>query len=103
YEERTGDRELIEAIWPHLLAATGWIESRLERSAIGFLDYSRGEESGLANQAWKDSQDSIFHADGSFPRGPIAVVEVQGYAYAALTVMARLAGQRGDPERAEQW
>ena len=103
YEERTGDRTLIDEIWPNLMAATGWIESRLQRSATGFLDYARGEESGLANQAWKDSQDSIFHADGRLPRGPIAVVEVQGYAYAALTAMARLASLRDDNERAKKW
>ena len=103
YEQRTGDRHLVEEIWPNLLAATEWVEGRLERSATGFLDYRRGEESGLANQAWKDSQDSIFHADGSFPEGPVAVVEVQGYAYAALTTMARLAGLREDRTRAEKW
>ncbi len=103
YRERTGDRALIEEIWPNLLAATAWIEGRLERSATGFLDYARGEESGLANQAWKDSQDSIFHSDGRLPRGPIAVVEVQGYAYAALIAMAELAHLRGDQERGDRW
>ena len=103
YEERTGDRALIHEIWPHLQAATSWIEARLERSATGFLDYARGEDSGLANQAWKDSQDSIFHADGRLPQGPIAVVEVQGYVYAALTAMARLASLRGEQQQSEQW
>lgn len=103
YEERTGDRTLVDEIWPHLRAATSWIETRLERSTTGFLDYARGEESGLANQAWKDSQDSIFHADGSFPKGPVAVVEVQGYAYAALAAMAGLAARRGDQTQAEHW
>ena len=103
YEERTGDRTLVNEIWPNLLAATGWIEGRLDRSATGFLDYARGEESGLANQAWKDSQDSIFHADGRLPTGPIAVVEVQGYAYAALAAMARLASLRHNIEQAQKW
>lgn len=103
YEERTGDQALIDEIWPNLLAAIGWIETRLERSAIGFLDYARGEETGLANQAWKDSQDSIFHADGRIPKGPIAVVEVQGYAYAAFSAMARLGATRESQERSEKW
>jgi len=102
YEERTGDQLLVNEIWPHLQAATGWIERRLERSVTGFLDYARGEDSGLANQGWKDSQDSIFHADGSFPTGPIAVIEVQGYAYAALTAMAGLASRRAD-QKAVHW
>jgi glycogen debranching enzyme len=103
YEERTGDRALVDEIWPNLLAATAWIEARLDRSATGFLDYARGENSGLANQGWKDSQDSIFHADGRLPKGPIAVVEVQGYVYAALTAMARLASVRHDQEQSDKW
>jgi glycogen debranching enzyme len=103
YEERTDDRALIDGIWDNLLAATAWIEARLERSASGFLDYARGETSGLANQGWKDSGDSIFHADGRIPQGPIAVVEVQGYAYAALMTISTLAARRGDRQRSAQW
>ena len=44
----------------------------------------RGADTGLSNQGWKDSEDSIFHADGRQPEGPIALVEVQGYAFAAF-------------------
>jgi glycogen debranching enzyme len=103
YEARSGDRALIDEIWPHLLAAAQWIESRLDRSRTGFLDYVRGEKTGLANQAWKDSQDSIFHADGRLPQGPIAVVEVQGYACAALEAMAQLGSSRGAADRSREW
>lgn len=103
YEARTGDRTLVDRIWPHLLAAIGWIERRLDNSPTGFLDYARGERSGLVNQAWKDSYDSMFHADGSFPRGPLAVVEVQGYACAALRNMSELAAARDDLARADHW
>jgi glycogen debranching enzyme len=103
YERCTGDRTVVDEIWNNLLAAVGWIEARLETSASGFLDYARGERSGLANQGWKDSQDSIFHSDGRFPSGPIAVVEVQGYAFAALLEMSELAAQRNDQGRSSQW
>ena len=103
YEARTGDRSVIDEIWPNLLAAIAWIDSRMSRSTTGFLDYARGEKSGLSNQAWKDSQDSIFHADGRIPTGPIAVVEVQGYACAAFEAMAQLGSSRADPNRCEQW
>ena len=103
YEERTGDAGLATEIWANLLAAIGWIEQRLDRSATGFLDYARGEKSGLANQGWKDSQDSIFHADGRLPQGPIAVIEVQGYACAALEAIAKLAAARGDHARSSEW
>ena len=96
YEKRTGDRALIDSIWDSLLAATGWIERRIAASPIGFLDYARGETTGLVNQAWKDSHDSMFHDDGRFPKGPLAVAEVQGYAYAALKCMSELATRRGN-------
>jgi glycogen debranching enzyme len=103
YERCTGDGTVVDEIWDNLLAAVGWIEMRLESSNTGFLDYARGEQTGLANQAWKDSQDSMFHADGRLPRGPLAVVEVQGYAFAALLAMSELAAARKDPERSAKW
>ena len=103
YERHTGDRKLNDEIWKSLNVATDWIERRLDHSATGFLDYERGERTGLVNQAWKDSNDSIFHADGRLPRGPVAVVEVQAYAYAALTAMADLALARNDPQRSRAW
>jgi glycogen debranching enzyme len=103
YEEETGDRTLVDRIWDALLAATAWIERRLDTSPTGFLDYKRGERGGLINQAWKDSHDSVFHASGEFPPHPLAVVEVQGYAYAALKAMATLATRRGDATRGAMW
>jgi glycogen debranching enzyme len=69
----------------------------------GLIDYARGAAGGLANQGWKDSQDSIFHADGRFPQGPIALVEVQGYAFAAYRAMARFARLREDLAAAARW
>ena len=103
YERRTGDRTLIDSIWDSLVAATGWIERRIAASPTGFLDYARGEDTGLVNQAWKDSHDSIFHDDGRFPKGPVAVVEVQGYAYAAFKCMSELATRRGNEMRGTEW
>jgi glycogen debranching enzyme len=103
YERHTGNRALIDEIWKNLVAATEWIERRLDNSPTGFLDYARAEQSGLANQAWKDSHDSMFHADGRLPRGPLAVVEVQGYAYAALMAMSELAAVRNDQGRSAAW
>lgn len=103
YAERTGDMALIDQLWPHLERALHWIEAYGDSDGDGFIDYARGQESGLANQGWKDSHDSIFHADGRFPNGPIALIEVQGYAYGAYNAMAKLAKRRGDAERAERW
>jgi glycogen debranching enzyme len=103
YAHRTGDLAFIERLWPALCAATAWIERTCDGNPLGFLDYARGEDSGLSNQGWKDSEDSVFHADGRIPDGPIALVEVQGYAFAAFRAMADLALRRGEQADAARW
>ncbi|MGE7136750.1 glycogen debranching N-terminal domain-containing protein [Luteibacter sp. NPDC031894] len=103
YARRTGDREFIDERWSALESAAAWIENSAAVHPHGLLAYERGEASGLANQGWKDSHDSVFHEDGSSAEGPIALVEVQGYAYRAYRDMAELADWRGDSEKAEQW
>lgn len=91
YFRRTGDLALIEEIWPNLRAAAEWMAGEGDSDGDGLIDYARAAATGLANQGWKDSGDSIFHADGRFPAGPIALVEVQGYAFAGWLAMADLA------------
>jgi len=54
-------------------------------------------------QGWKDSWDSVFHADGMLARPPIALCEIQGYAYAAWQGAARLASARGEKSLADEW
>ncbi|ADV26357.1 Amylo-alpha-16-glucosidase [Pseudoxanthomonas suwonensis 11-1] len=103
YFRRTGDRAFIDQLWPALQRAAGWIERSCDADPDGLLAYARGEASGLSNQGWKDSGDSVFHADGSLPEGPIALVEVQGYAWEALRTMASLARERGDMIAAAGW
>jgi glycogen debranching enzyme len=95
YAEHTGDIETLRALWPNIEAALGWIDGPGDPDRDGFVEYSRAEESGLANQGWKDSQDAIFHADGSLAQGPIALCEVQGYVYAAKRLAARAAYRLG--------
>jgi glycogen debranching enzyme len=103
YAERTGDEVFVDRLWPTLTAAMGWIERTCDQDPHGFLTYAQGEKGGLLNQGWKDSEDSVFHADGRIPPAPIALVEVQGYVYAALRAMARLAERRGNEEDADRW
>lgn len=103
YASRTGDTALIDELWPALLRAIGWVEQVADGNPGGFLDYARSSEKGLSNQGWKDSHDSVFHADGRFPDGPIALVEVQGYAFAAFRTMGDLAAQRGLDDDATRW
>lgn len=102
YLRRTGDVQTVQELWPALLAATQWIERVCDSDPNGLLVYARAQESGLANQGWKDSGDSVFHADGRLAEGPIALVEVQGYAYAALRTMAEL-GERWDTRNVGHW
>ena len=97
YFTRTADTAFIETLWPALLAAVGWLEDYGDSNGDGLIDYARGEESGLANQGWKDSLDSIFHQDGALAMGPVALVEVQGYAFAAWRAMAAMAEAIGRP------
>lgn len=101
YARRTGDFDTIRALWPNLIAATRWMTDYGDIQKNGLISYQRGAETGLSNQGWKDSEDSIFHADGRFPKGPIALLEVQGYAYAAWRAMADLGLALDDDRRAE--
>lgn len=103
YARRSADMAFIDEIWPALVSATHWIENQIAKNAEGFLAYARAEASGLLNQGWKDSHDSVFHADGHDPEPPIAIVEVQGYAFRAYLSMAELAEWRGDREAAGHW
>jgi len=103
YAERTGDTALTDRLWPALERAAGWVRRKMDANPFGLVDYARAAESGLANQGWKDSGDSVFHADGRTPPGPIALVEVQGYAYAACRAMARFAQARRDARGAAEW
>ena len=103
YVNRTQDLEFIDTLWSALTEAMRWIESAMASSPGGFLTYQRGEETGLVNQGWKDSHDSVFHADGTFARGAIAMVEVQGYVHAALMAMSTLARRRSEMDAADHW
>ncbi|WP_414440049.1 glycogen debranching N-terminal domain-containing protein [Burkholderia sp. 22PA0106] len=103
YLEQTGDTALIDELWPALERAAGWVARACDRNRLGLLDYQKTSERGLANQGWKDSHDSVFHADGRFPEGPIALVEVQAYACAAFDAMSTFSTHRGEAERAAEY
>jgi len=92
------DSARLRAMLPNLRAAVDWIRRGLE-AGDGFLTY-RGDVTRLDNQGWKDSGDSMVDGQGRQLEQPIAVVEAQGYAVAALRSAARLEIALGDPERA---
>ena len=101
YLRRTADVDFVASLWPALRAAADWLDVYGDSNGDGLIDYIRGENTGLANQGWKDSVDSVFHADGRLAPGPIALVEVQGYAYSAWRAMARIAEHLGEAGRAD--
>jgi glycogen debranching enzyme len=102
YHDATGDLAFSEQLWPHVERALEWIEGPGDPDQDGFVEYGRHSSSGLVQQGWKDSNDSVFHSDGTAAIGPIALCEVQGYVYAAQTGAARLAAALGRHERALQ-
>ncbi len=102
YFERTGDRATLEVLWPNIEAALGWIDTFGDADRDGFVEYRALPGKGLANQGWKDSQDSISHADGSLATGAIALVEVQAYVYAAKREIARVCQALGRFETASR-
>ncbi|MGN6388555.1 MAG: amylo-alpha-1,6-glucosidase, partial [Burkholderiaceae bacterium] len=101
YHQRTGDLDFIRSIWPNILNALNWIDQYGDRDGDGFVEYARYTESGLAQQGWKDSHDSIFHRDGRLAEAPIALCEVQGYVYDAKRQAAHLARLLGDERLAQ--
>jgi glycogen debranching enzyme len=103
YFERTGDLPFIDRLWPHILAALDWMDRDGDLDQDGFIEYARRSDSGLIQQGWKDSWDSVFHADGSLAEPPIALCEIQGYAYAAWSGAGQLAAARGDNTQADRW
>jgi glycogen debranching enzyme len=103
YYERTADRALVDRLWPNVLAAVEWMDAYGDTDGDGFIEYARRSPNGLAQQGWKDSHDSVFHADGTLAEHPIALCEVQGYAYAAWRGVAKLASARGERELCVGW
>jgi glycogen debranching enzyme len=92
YHRWTGDDALIRHLEPNARAALNWIEQSGDADGDGYVEYQRRNlTTGLVNQCWKDSWDSIQFADGTLARGPIATCEIQGYVYDAYRRSARLA------------
>jgi glycogen debranching enzyme len=102
YYRRTADLAYIESIWPNIELAAHWMDQYGDADGDGFIEYLHQTTKGLTNQGWKDSQESIFHADGRLAEGSIALAEVQGYAYRAKLCVAEMADALGRHDTAER-
>ncbi len=92
YERWTGDTRLVRDLEYEARAALRWIDEYADLQGNGYISYQRrNEKTGLENQCWKDSWDSISYRDGTLPGFPRATCELQGYAYDAKVRGARLA------------
>ena len=92
YERWTGDKKLVRDLEYEARAALNWIDQYADLMGNGYISYKRrNEQTGIENQSWKDSWNSISYSDGRLPSFPRATCELQGYAYDAKLRGARLA------------
>jgi glycogen debranching enzyme len=99
YYARTADLELMTELWPAITSALRWMEVYGDVDGDGFIE-ARPRGAGHAHHSWKSSPDAVFHADGRIATGPLALCEIQGYAYAAKLGAARIARSLGEVPRA---
>ncbi len=95
----------VASLLPNLQRALAWLVDSGDADGDGYLEYLDSSGRGLANQGWKDSRDSIRFADGTIAGGPVALCEVQGYAYEAAIGGAEMLDAFGRPggERYRRW
>jgi glycogen debranching enzyme len=96
----SGDVALLQRYRRNAEAALTWLLQYGDRDGDGFQEYQRRSSKGIFNQGWKDSWDAIRHADGSIPEAPIALCELQGYAFDALLRMAEIYDLLKEPDKA---
>src|SRR5262249_54646355 len=104
YERWTGDAAMVHEFEDEARAALRWIDEYGDIMGNGYVWYQRGnDQTGLENQCWKESSNSVSYRDGRIPGLPRATCELQGYAYDAKIRGARLARQFwNDPTYANQ-
>ncbi len=93
YWRWTADRETVRALEPNARRALEWIDRYGDLDGDGYIEYRTRSSEGLRTQGWKDSWNGVLFADGSLPEPPIALCEIQGYAYDAKVRAAELADE----------
>jgi glycogen debranching enzyme len=95
--------EIVDALAPNAEAAVNWLVDYGDMDGDGYVEYQRKTDHGLANQGWKDSWDGIQFSDGTLPKAPIALAEVQGYTYAAYLAWAYFLDELGRDDESGAW
>jgi glycogen debranching enzyme len=105
YVRATGDDSLLTELRPAWQAGLEWLTERGDVDGDGFFEFGADAEGTghLSVQSWKDSHDSMSHHSGELATGPLAVSEVQGYAYAAYAAASGWLRRLGEPGRADEW
>jgi len=98
----TGSVNVFQDLRPHIDLALHWLDTYGDRHAMGYVSYDSRAEKNLVNKGWKDSGNAILNADGTLAEPPIALVEVQGYVYAAKRGMADLFERVGEQKMADR-
>jgi glycogen debranching enzyme len=88
-------REALTELLPAARAALGWLRGPGDPDRDGLIEYAPTGPRSLVNQGWKDSENGVQFADGRLARPPIAIVEVQGYAYRARRELAAVLSHLG--------
>ena len=102
YYRWTDDLSFCRELLPNVERALHWVDTYGDLDGDGFLEYQASSPRGLANQGWKDSHDSVVHADGKIAQGPIALAEVQAYTYMAKLRIADIYQALGRKEKAAE-
>lgn len=102
YYDWSGDKEFVVAHKQNIMRAVEWLTKWADMDNDGFIEYIRAADTGLENQGWKDSAYSVTHTDGRKALAPIALSEVQGYAYHAKRSAARLLQIAGEYNLADE-
>lgn len=102
YVDWTGDLAIFEELRGSIESALRWIEELGDHDGDGYIDYQAEEGHRLINQGWKDSGGAIVDGSGRRARPPVALCEVQGFAYLARKKIARLYERVGEVERASR-
>ena len=102
--DTTNNLDLVKELRPHWEAALNWLTDYGDADGDGFLEFTgASRDQGLFFQSWKDSEDSMSHADGALAWGKLAVCEAQGYAYAAYRAASSFYHDLGEADRAQAW